>query len=93
MSARLPTYAMPSKVSAAPSAVSPNRPVFQLHKPDTFDLASLPGLTKLTGEPAYRLRRLLLKELADNALDACDAAGRPGQVTIEKRGPRHLHRH
>ena len=82
-----PTYAMPSEASTAPSVVSPNPPIFQIHKPDTFDFASLPGLTKVTGEPSRRLRRLLLKELTDNALDAADAAGRHGEVTIEKRGP------
>jgi hypothetical protein len=80
-------YAMPSEGSTTPSLVSPNPPIFQIHKPDTFDFASLPGLTKVTGEPSRRLRRLLLKELIDNALDAADAAGRPGAATIEKRDP------
>jgi hypothetical protein len=80
-----PMYAMPSEGKAAPSPVSPNRPIFQIHKPDTVDLASLAGLTKMTGEPSRRLRRLLCKELTDNALDACDAAGRPGRATIRKR--------
>ena len=59
---------------------------FSIHKPDTVDFTTLPGLTKMTGEPSYRLRRLLLKELTDNALDACDAVGRPGRVTVSKRG-------
>ena len=81
-----PTHAMPSEGNTAPSPGSPNRPIFQIHKPDTVDLASVPGLTKMTGEPASRLRRLMCKELTDNALDAADAAGRPGEVTIEKRG-------
>ena len=31
-------------------------------------------------------KELVCKELVDNALDACDAAGRPGQATIEKHG-------
>ena len=70
---------MPSEGGAPPSAVPPNLPIFQIHKPDTADFTTLPGLTKMTGEPSYRLRRLLLKELTDNALDACDAVGRPGQ--------------
>ena len=34
---------------------------------------------------AERLRRLMRKGLADNALDACDVAGEPGGVTIGKR--------
>jgi hypothetical protein len=34
---------------------------------------------------AERLRRLMCKGLADNALDACDVAGEPGGVTIGKR--------
>src|SRR4029077_20372652 len=67
-----PTYAMPSEASVPPLVVSLKRPILQIHKPDTVDLASLSGLTKMTGEPAQRLRRLLLKELTDNALDSCD---------------------
>ncbi len=39
-----------------------------------------------TGEPASSLRRLMCKELVDNGLDAADAAGRLGQVTIERHG-------
>jgi hypothetical protein len=50
-----PTYAMPSKGIAPVSTVSPNWPIFQIHKPDTVDFASLAGLTKMTGEPAHRL--------------------------------------
>ena len=80
------SHAMPSEGGAPPSAVPPNLPIFQIHKPDTADFTTLPGLTKMTGEPSYRLRRLLLKELTDNALDACDAVGRPGRVTVSKRG-------
>jgi hypothetical protein len=72
--------------ASRPMEALPKAAILQIHKPDTVDLATLAGLTKVTGEPSYRLRRLLLKELADNALDACDAAGRLGKVTIRKRG-------
>jgi hypothetical protein len=74
--------AMPSGRSVA----SPKPPIFQIHRPDTTLFTTLDGLTKQTGERAGRLRRLMCKELVDNALDAADAAGRPGQVTIEKHG-------
>jgi DNA topoisomerase VI subunit B len=40
----------------------------------------------MAGVPAYRLRRLIAKEITDNALDAADRAGRPGAVTIERTG-------
>ena len=57
---------------------------FQVHRPDTALFSSLQGLTMQSGVPAYLLRRLVLKELADNALDAADAVGRSGQVRIEQ---------
>ncbi len=79
-------YPTPDAMPSARSAASPKPPIFQIHRPDTTLFTTLDGLTKQTGEPAERLRRLMCKELADNALDACDAAGRPGQATIEKRG-------
>jgi hypothetical protein len=67
-----------------PARTAPGRPVFQIHTPDTDDFTTIAGLVKVTGEPTTRLRRLLAKELADNALDAADAASRPGQVSIRK---------
>ena len=39
-----------------------------------------------SGVPIHRLRRLALKEMVHNALDAADAAGRPGQVRLEQVG-------
>lgn len=67
----------------APSKVErpqPERADFQFHRPDTTLFATLPGLQMQSGVPIDRLRRLALKELADNALDAADAAGRPGRI-------------
>jgi hypothetical protein len=61
-------------------------PVFQIHRPDTVLFTTLDGLTKQTGERADRLRRVALKEAIDNSLDSSDAAGRPGQVVVSKRG-------
>ena len=70
----------PSKVGRQP----PEKADFQVHRPDTALLATLQGLQMQSGVPIHHLRRLALKELADNALDAADAAGRPGQVRIER---------
>ena len=59
---------------------------FRISRPDTLLFSTVDGLSRQTGEPANRLRRLMLKELADNALDASDAAGRPGEVSIVRDG-------
>lgn len=74
------------KPSASAEGVEHKPPVFQIHRPDTVLFTTLDGLTKQTGERPEHLRRVLLKELVDNALDAGDLAGRPGQVTVSKRG-------
>ena len=79
-----------SALNGMPSAAttpSAEPTIFQMRRPDTVLFGTLDGLTKQTGEPTTRLRRLMCKELANNALDASDAAGRPGQMTIEKRRP------
>jgi hypothetical protein len=55
----------------------------QVHRPDMTLFATLHGLQMQSGVPIWTLRRLVLKELTDNALDAGDAAGRPG-AEIEK---------
>ena len=83
---RISDYPAPDAMPSGRSAASTKPPIFQIHRPDTTLFTTLEGLTKQTGEPADRLRRLMCKEVADNALDACDAAGRPGQATIEKHG-------
>ena len=70
----------PSKVGRQ----APEKADFQVHRPDTALLATLQGLQMQSGVPIHHLRRLALKELADNALDAADAADRPGQVRIER---------
>ena len=70
----------PSKVGRP----QPEKADFQVHRPDTVLFATLQGLQMQSGVPIHHLRRLALKELADNALDAADAADRPGQVRIER---------
>jgi Histidine kinase-, DNA gyrase B-, and HSP90-like ATPase len=69
-----------SKLKAQPGEA----PVFRITRADTDLLATLAGLELQTGVDRDRGRRLMLKEYVDNALDACDAAGRGGQVTIRK---------
>jgi hypothetical protein len=44
---------------------------------------SLSTLLQLAGVPDEMLPSLVVKEFTDNALDAADAAGRPGKVQIE----------
>jgi hypothetical protein len=56
-------------------------------RPDALLFATIEGLQKQSGVSKRRLRRLVLKELADNGLDAADAAGRHGQVEIERLDP------
>jgi hypothetical protein len=68
----------------------PEPPIFQVRTPDTAAFATLDGLSRITGVSAHYMRPLMCKELADNALDAADAAGRPGQVTIEKHGDSYI---
>jgi hypothetical protein len=40
------------------------------------------NLPQKAGVSTYQIRKLVLKELVDNALDEMDAVGRPGEVTI-----------
>src|SRR5271166_4075994 len=64
--------------------VGVEQPDFQVRRPDTLLFATIEGLQKQSGVSKSQLRRLLLKELADNGLDAADAAGLHGQVEIER---------
>src|SRR4051794_7932645 len=61
-----------------------DQPNFQVRRPDTLLFSSIEGLEKQSGVSKWRLRCLVLKELVDNGLDAADAAGRQGQVKIER---------
>jgi hypothetical protein len=81
-----PTHSKDGMPSLRTEDATQNPPVLQIHRPDTVLFTSLDGLTKQTGERADHLRRLFLKELVDNALDAGDLAGRPGLVAVSKRG-------
>src|SRR4051794_13297177 len=49
---------------------------------DYLDFIDLGRLPKKAGVPGHMLRHLIVKELSDNALDACDRAERPGAVEI-----------
>jgi hypothetical protein len=75
---------------SAESAPVPNRPNFQVRRPDTLQFATVEGLTRMAGVSRGRLRALIAKEAVDNALDAADAAGWPGDVTITRDGDRYV---
>jgi hypothetical protein len=54
----------------------------QFESQDWADYADLSKLPRRSGVPSEKLRRLVLKELVDNALDECDRVNRPGKVTV-----------
>jgi hypothetical protein len=72
----------PSKLKSA----GPSPADFQVRRPDTALFATLQGLQMQSGVPSRLLRRLVLKELTENGLDAADAAGRYGLVDIGRIG-------
>ena len=76
------------RVGSVAKAPDPNRADFQVRRPDTLQFGSLEGLERMAGVSRHRLRRLIVKEATDNALDECDRVGRPGQVSIRREGDR-----
>jgi hypothetical protein len=58
----------------------------RVRRPDTLQFRTLEGTCRMSGVPAYLLRRLIAKEITDNALDACDRAGCPGIASIGRDG-------
>lgn len=46
------------------------------------DLVTLDGLRSSTGQPPHNLANVVLKELIDNALDACETAGVIPEITV-----------
>jgi DNA topoisomerase VI subunit B len=56
----------------------------QVRRPDTLQLRTLEGTCRMAGVSELRLRRLIAKEVTDNALDECDRDGKPGLVRIER---------
>jgi len=64
---------------------------FQIERPDWTQFRSLGTIGQKAGVPAGRLRRLALKELVDNALDAGGQVTlwqpQPGHYVIEDDGP------
>jgi signal transduction histidine kinase len=60
-----------------------SRPPLLFARADSSLYTSLATLPQRAGVPASMLPWLVVKELCDNALDAADAAGRPGVVEIE----------
>src|SRR3954447_24562664 len=64
------------------SIEAPEPPEFQFERQDWHLYQSPQTLPQKAGVPVSLLRRLALKELVDNALDACDARGIEGTVTV-----------
>ena len=66
-------------------------PALKFERPDFTLFRTVEGLQQKAGVPARRLRRLVLKELADNAHDTRTAvdigALGPGSFYVEDRGP------
>ena len=76
-----------------PSAATwpiPEAPNFQVRRPDTLQFATVEGLCRMAGVGRHRLRRLLAKEVVDNACDECDRVGRSGRVSISREGNRYI---
>src|SRR3954468_24308363 len=67
---------------SARSLEAPEPPEFQFERQDWHLYQSSQTLPQKAGVSVRRLRRLALKELGDNALDACDAGGIKGTVTV-----------
>src|SRR3954454_19027004 len=57
-------------------------PELLFERPDYLDFIDLGRLPKKAGVSRDMLQHLIVKELSDNALDACDRAERPGAVEI-----------
>jgi DNA topoisomerase VI subunit B len=77
------TDAQVERLQSAAAAPRPDYAKLQVRRPDTALFGTLQGLQTVSGVSADRLRRLALKELADNALDASEAAGGRG-AKVEK---------
>ncbi len=82
---RAASYGMASATKGAER----NGSVFQVRRPDTLQFASIDGVCRMAGVPPHRLRRLIAKEITDNALDECDRVGQPGQASIRRDGDRY----
>jgi hypothetical protein len=64
-----------------------NPPVrHQVRRDDTLQFRTLEGTSRMAGVSDNRPRRLIAKEVTDNALDDTDRIGAPGMVTIERDG-------
>jgi hypothetical protein len=86
MSKHHPDRAQQDGMGYAAGGGDQNPADFQVRRPDTLQFGSIEGLERMAGVSRHRLRRLILKEVADNAADECDRVGRPGQVSIQRKG-------
>jgi DNA topoisomerase VI subunit B len=51
---------------------------------NSADYFNIPGLVKQTGQPAHNLGNMAVKELLDNALDACETANVDPVITVRR---------
>src|SRR4051812_22025499 len=78
--------ALTEGMGSGPKPVRANDPSLQVRLADTLQFGSIEGTCRMAGVGPTGLRRLIAKEITDNALDECDTAGRRGQVAIRRDG-------
>jgi DNA topoisomerase VI subunit B len=77
----------PQPMGSAVSANPPKAPILTVRRLDTRLFGTLQGLTNMAGVPPQLLRRLIVKEAVDNALDEMDRIGGDAtSVTVSKDG-------
>lgn len=82
----LPHFKNPQLLDTVSASLNDNQNLqdFKFERPDWTEFRSIGGLAKKAGVPSKQLRRLVLKELADNALDT------GGSVSIEQVGDTYI---
>jgi hypothetical protein len=87
----MPPEAVPSVPGVDPADPAILTVAPRVRRPDTRQFSTIEGTCRMAGVPVDQLRRLIAKEIVDNALDACDRAGADcsGCATIERAGDRY----
>lgn len=77
----------PTSFDGKPSHEPSDGTDFQIRRSEARLYSTPQGLAMLAGVPVERLRRMALKELTDNGLDAADRAGNSGAVWVREIRP------